>query len=356
METETKIIENTLRWITWAIDAIRTGNIDYLFCAGQRQGAIYSLASISDTVDHPASYLFRCIGSGNTTFGWDDKDSEKWKIVNDMMNQVLSLAWKGKSTDVKTTIACEYFQLELINVRTSVLEEHIKQLREVQKILFSTRDKKLEESIKYIDQMYDENDNSFEERLAARPKIDFRYGGGAKIEAKKTDHSIEISHENAIDSAFRILTLKLHPDKGGDAEHFKMLQEMRDHLLYVDVDDRELVTISNRTVSISILRVNVEQDFQAVRKLLQGKPIPKSWAWNEKSIKKMADDGVDTIALFEEGGIIGAIDVARRGSKTPKPSKQKTTKEKETLEFCIQCGTELKPETKFCGSCGTRVS
>ena len=292
METEAKIIENTLRWITWAIDVIRTGNIDYLFCAGQRQGAIYSLASLRDTVDHPASYLFRCIGSGNTTFGWDDKDSEKWKTVNDMMNQLFSLAWKGKSTDVKTTIACEYFQLELINVRTSLVEESIKQLREVQKILFSTRDKKLEESIKYIDQMYDENDNSFEKRLAAIPA--FKNQHVTKIEAKKTDHSIEISHKNAIDSAFRILTLKLHPDKGGDTKQFKMLQEMRDHLPYADVDDRTLEIISNRTVSISKIQVYAEQDFQVVRKLLQGKPIPKSWAWNEKSIKKMADDGVDT--------------------------------------------------------------
>ena len=296
METETKIIENTLRWITWAIDATRTGNIDYLFCAGQRQGAIYSLASLRDTVDHPASYLFRCIGSGNTTFGWDDNDSEKWKIVNDMMNQVLSLAWKGKSTDVKTTIACEYFQLELINVRTSLVEENIKQLREVQKILFSTRDKKLEEAIKYIDQMYDENDNSFEKRLAAAKKIDYRSGEGAKIEAKKTDHSIEISHKNAIDSAFRILTLKLHPDKGGDAERFKVLQEMRDHLLYVDLEHEATVDISRWNGAISSFQVGgVEQDFQVLRKLLQGKSIPKIYTHcSEKTIKEMADDGVDT--------------------------------------------------------------
>ena len=298
METETKIIENTLRWITWAIDAIRTGNIDYLFCAGQRQGAIYSLASLRDTVDHPASYLFRCIGSGNTTFGWDDKDSEDWKTVNDMMNQVLSLAWKGKSTDVKTTIACEYFQLELINVRTSVLEEHIKQLREVQKILFSTRDKKLEEAIKYIDQMYDENDNIFEKRLAAIPAFKNQHVTKiehvAKIEAKKTDHSIEISHKNAIDSAFRILTLKLHPDKGGNAERFKILQEMRDYLLHVDIEHEEIVKISKLNGALSKFRVDIEADFQVLRKLLQGKSIPKNWEWSEKSIKKMADDGVDT--------------------------------------------------------------
>ena len=290
LETEAKIIENTLRWITWAIEGTRTGNSEYSIYAGQKQGAIYSLASLRDTVDHPASYLFRCIGSGNTTFGWDDKDYEKWKTVNDMMNQLFSLAWKGKSTDVKTTIACEYFQLELINVRTSVLEEHIKQLREVQKILFSTRDKKLEESIKYIDQMYDENDNSFEKRLAA-----------AKIEGKMSDdQAIEISHKNAINSAFRILTLKLHPDKGGDAERFKVLQEMRDHLLYVDLEHEATVDISRWNGAISSFQVGgVEQDFQVLRKLLQGKSIPKIYTYcSEKTIKKMADDGVDTSAFL----------------------------------------------------------
>ena len=251
-----------------------------------------------------------------------------------------------KPTDDKTSLATSFFELELINAYVALYDGNIKELREVQKILFSTRDKKLEESIKYIDQMYDENDNSFEKRLAA-----------AKIEGKMSDdQAIEISHKNAIDSAFRILTLKLHPDKGGDTKQFKMLQEMRDHLPYADVDDRTLEIISNRTVSISKIQVSAEKDFQSVRKLLQGKPIPKSWAWNEKSIKKMADDGVDTIALFEEGGIIGDIAVARRGSKTPKPSKQKTTEEKETLEFCIQCGAELKPEAKFCGSCGTSIA
>ena len=331
LETEAKIIENTLKWISWQIDSFRRGMVKLSTTVGMKQGALYSLA------------LMQGFSMGPDV-----------KTVDDLINHIFRNGWKEKPTDDKTSLATSFFELELINAYVALYDGNIKELREVQKILFSTRDKKLEESIKYIDQMYDENDNSFEKRLAAIPA--FKNQHVTKIEAKKTDHSIEISHKNAIDSAFRILTLKLHPDKGGDAEHFKMLQEMRDHLLYVDVDDRELVTISNRTVSISILRVNVEQDFQAVRKLLQGKPIPKSWAWNEKSIKKMADDGVDTIALFEEGGIIGAIDVARRGSKTPKPSKQKTTEEKETLEFCIQCGAELKPEAKFCGSCGTSIA
>ena len=194
----------------------------------------------------------------------------------------------------------------------------------------------------------------------------------AKIEAKKTDHSIEISHKNAIDSAFRILTLKLHPDKGGDTKQFKMLQEMRDHLPYADVDDRTLEIISNRTVSISKIQVSAEKDFQSVRKLLQGKPIPKSWAWDEKSIKKMADDGVD-ISPFSIGGMIGDIAVARRGSKTSKPAKQnleeyekqylagqniepspKPAEKKETSVICQNCGKPLKPTAKFCGKCGSK--
>jgi tetratricopeptide (TPR) repeat protein len=68
------------------------------------------------------------------------------------------------------------------------------------------------------------------------------------------------------------------------------------------------------------------------------------------------------IGVVAIGGIIGAIAVAKRGSKTPKPTKQKPkpvkqkpAKEKETSEFCIQCGAELNPKAKFCGSCGTSV-
>jgi len=72
------------------------------------------------------------------------------------------------------------------------------------------------------------------------------------------------------------------------------------------------------------------------------------------------------------GGIIGAIAVARRGSKTSKPAKQdleeyekqdlagqnvepspKPAEKKETSAFCENCGKPLKPEAKFCGQCGT---
>ena len=76
------------------------------------------------------------------------------------------------------------------------------------------------------------------------------------------------------------------------------------------------------------------------------------------------------IGVVAIGGIIGAIAVARRGSKTSKPAKQdleeydekylakqkpspKPAKKKETHAFCENCGNTLKPEAKFCGKCGT---
>ena len=261
LETEAKIIENTLRWTSWAINATRMGSRGYLATAGMKQSALYSLA------------LMQGFSMGPDV-----------KTLDDLMTKIFRGGWKEIPITDKTVLATSFFELELSITAVDLFDGVIKELREVQKILFSTRDKKLEEAIKYIDQMYDENDNSFEKRLAA-----------AKIEAKKTDYSIEISHKNAIDSAFRILTLKLHPDKGGDAERFKVLQEMRDHLLYVDLEHEATVDISRWNGAISSFQVGgVEQDFQVLRKLLQGKSIPKNWEWSEKSIKKMADDGVDT--------------------------------------------------------------
>jgi hypothetical protein len=79
------------------------------------------------------------------------------------------------------------------------------------------------------------------------------------------------------------------------------------------------------------------------------------------------------IGVVAIGGIIGAIAVARRGSKTPKPAKKeleeyeekyltkqkpspKPAKKKETSPSCSNCGKPLKPEAKFCGQCGTSRS
>ena len=78
------------------------------------------------------------------------------------------------------------------------------------------------------------------------------------------------------------------------------------------------------------------------------------------------------IGVVAIGGIIGAIAVARRGSKTPKPAKQdldeyeeqylakqkpsrKPAEKKETSAICQNCGASLKPTAKFCGKCGNQV-
>jgi len=80
------------------------------------------------------------------------------------------------------------------------------------------------------------------------------------------------------------------------------------------------------------------------------------------------------IGVVAIGGIIGAIAVARRGSKTSKPAKQdleeyeekylakekpakqKPAEKKEISSSCNNCGKPLKPEAKFCGKCGTSRS
>ena len=79
------------------------------------------------------------------------------------------------------------------------------------------------------------------------------------------------------------------------------------------------------------------------------------------------------IGVVAIGGIIGAIAVTRRGSKTSKPAKQdleeyeekylakekpakqKPAEKKETSSSCSNCGNPLKPTAKFCGGCGTKL-
>ena len=63
------------------------------------------------------------------------------------------------------------------------------------------------------------------------------------------------------------------------------------------------------------------------------------------------------------GTVAGVIAVAKRGSKTPKPikqkpkpAKQKPVEKKETSAFCENCGNTLNPKAKFCGGCGTARS
>ena len=63
------------------------------------------------------------------------------------------------------------------------------------------------------------------------------------------------------------------------------------------------------------------------------------------------------IAVVAIGGAIGAIAVAKRGSKSVEPKEQPKEEPKEQLSrFCENCGNQLKPTAKFCGKCGTQHS
>ena len=76
------------------------------------------------------------------------------------------------------------------------------------------------------------------------------------------------------------------------------------------------------------------------------------------------------IAVIAAGGIVGAVFVVKRRSKTPKPAKQEPgeykkkhlTKQKPSgkpakktsAAFCRFCGKPLKPMAKFCAICGSK--
>ena len=68
------------------------------------------------------------------------------------------------------------------------------------------------------------------------------------------------------------------------------------------------------------------------------------------------------IGVVAVGGIIGAVAVAKRGSKTTPPAQQepeqtqRRAEKKESSEFCQRCGASLKLGARFCGQCGTSQS
>ena len=81
-----------------------------------------------------------------------------------------------------------------------------------------------------------------------------------------------------------------------------------------------------------------------------------------KSTSMSIDPLYIIIAVVAIGGVIGAIFVVRKGSKTPKPAQQESvtreriktsTETKVSSEFCQSCGASLKLGARFCGQCGT---
>ena len=84
-----------------------------------------------------------------------------------------------------------------------------------------------------------------------------------------------------------------------------------------------------------------------------------------KSTSMSIDPLYIIIAVVAIGGVIGAIFVVSKGSKTPKPAQQESvtreriktsTETKESSEFCQTCGASLKLGARFCGQCGTSRS
>ena len=73
MQTEAQIIENTLRWTSWAINGTRIGSTRYSTTAGVKQGALYSLALLQGfsmgpdvkTIDDLITHIFRGAGKKN---------------------------------------------------------------------------------------------------------------------------------------------------------------------------------------------------------------------------------------------------------------------------------------------------
>ena len=120
LETEAKILENTLRWISWTIEGTRRGNNTNLKTAIVKETLIISTVTIH--------------------FGFGM--GPNMKTIDDIIKKIFREVWKNADTDIKTTLAKDFFELELINTRSALGDECIKEQREVQKILFSTRDKK----------------------------------------------------------------------------------------------------------------------------------------------------------------------------------------------------------------------
>ena len=173
--------------------------------------------------------------------------------------------------------------IELLKLGLEKIEQLIESMREIQKILFSTRNKRIEEAIKYIEQVCDKSDNNFNNQLRLmHPKYmqwfmaKSEEGQKWLEEQKTTDEdcnevnvTTEITLKELSDDAFKILSLVFHPDKGGDTERFKIINNAYDHLQHVDIIESSK---SFLTLSGSLLYVIIQSDkankFNDIQKIL----------------------------------------------------------------------------------------
>jgi len=135
------------------------------------------------------------------------------------------------------------FSMELLKLSLENNEQLIQSMREIQKKLFSTRNKRIEEAIKYIEQVCDKYDNNFNNQLRLKkPKyiqwlMQSHKELGLQEEQKTMDEdrsemvvTTEITPKESIDDAYKILALVFHPDKGGDTDRFKKINNAYERL------------------------------------------------------------------------------------------------------------------------------
>ena len=166
--------------------------------------------------------------------------------------------------------------LELSKLHLEKIEQLIESMREIQKILFSTRNKRIEEAIKYIEQVCDKSDNNFNNQLRLyQPKYMQWFMGQQTMDGDSTEVNVttEITLKELSDDAFKILSLVFHPDKGGDTERFKIINNAHEHLQQMDSDQVKVNDFNMFRASMCWLIMicdNVNK-FSDIRKILAEK-------------------------------------------------------------------------------------
>ena len=207
-----------------------------------------------------------------------------------MKTTTLNAELKGEPDSGKDEVALMTLLMETAKLQLEKTEQRIESMREIQKILFSTRNKRIEEAIKYIEQVCDKYDNNFYNHLRSiQPKYmqwlvqtefykelltklqpgDTIFGKTPKQLETAVDVTTELIPMKSIDDTFKILTLVFHPDKGGDTERFKIINNANDHLQHVDIIESSK---SFLTLSGSLLYVIIQSDkankFNDIQKIL----------------------------------------------------------------------------------------
>jgi len=144
----------------------------------------------------------------------------------------------------------------------------------------------------------------------------------------------------------------------GEYDYYCEIHPWMKGILIAEIDKRVFGEDSGFTLSSPNIMQEGGIQYESCGTLPNGQPCwhETDQSYNQRVIQPMIYTLVLTIIIIGVIVSIIVVVIKRKRSKTPKPSKRKMTKEKETLEFCIQCGTELKPEAKFCAKCGTARS